>query len=90
MHSSVRANYLASPPLVIAYAIAGRVNIDFEREPIGFTRHSDNNNNNNDKQPIFLRDIWPTRRQLHELEVSCVLPEIVGPQLNSKLMVYTD
>jgi aconitate hydratase len=46
----LRANYLASPPLVIAYALAGRVDIDFETEPLGF---GDNN------EPVFLRDIWP-------------------------------
>ncbi|MBC7162037.1 MAG: aconitate hydratase AcnA [Immundisolibacter sp.] len=46
-----RANYLASPPLVVAYALAGRVDIDFEREPIG---------TGSDGQPVYLRDIWPS------------------------------
>ncbi|WP_372717590.1 aconitate hydratase AcnA [Immundisolibacter sp.] len=46
-----RANYLASPPLVVAYALAGRVDIDFEREPIG---------TGSDGQGVYLRDIWPS------------------------------
>jgi aconitate hydratase len=55
----VRANYLASPPLVVAYALAGTMNIDFESEPIG-----------NDRQgaPVFLRDLWPSAQ-----DVSAVL-----------------
>uniref|UniRef100_A0A8B9E9R8 Iron-responsive element-binding protein 2 n=1 Tax=Anser cygnoides TaxID=8845 RepID=A0A8B9E9R8_ANSCY len=54
----VRANYLASPPLVVAYAIAGTVRIDFETEPLG---------------NIYLRDIWPTRKELHTVEEECVI-----------------
>jgi aconitate hydratase len=49
----VRANYLASPPLVVAYALAGRVDIDLQTEPLG----SDQNG-----QGVFLKDIWPPRR----------------------------
>lgn len=52
VHPLTRANYLASPPLVVAYALAGTVDIDFETEPIG----KDQNGNN-----VFLRDIWPSR-----------------------------
>jgi len=52
VHPYTRANYLASPPLVVAYALAGTCNIDFEKEPLG-----------KDKQgnEVFLRDIWPSR-----------------------------
>ncbi len=50
-----RANYLASPPLVVAYALAGTVDIDLEREPLGPGR---------DGQPVFLRDIWPTQDEV--------------------------
>ena len=50
-----RANYLASPPLVVAYALAGRVDIDFEREPIG---------TGSDGQPVYLRDIWPSSAEV--------------------------
>ncbi|MEY4546382.1 MAG: hypothetical protein RL685_2577 [Pseudomonadota bacterium] len=53
----VRANYLASPPLVVAHALAGRVGVDFEREPLG----TDQSNN-----PVYLRDIWPTPAEVAE------------------------
>ncbi|MHC4953864.1 MAG: aconitate hydratase AcnA [Planctomycetota bacterium] len=53
-----RANYLASPPLVVAYAVAGTVDIDFENDPIG---------HDPDGQPVFLRDIWPTQAEVEEL-----------------------
>lgn len=52
----VRANYLASPPLVVAYALAGTMNIDFETEPLG-----DDHNGH----PVFLRDIWPSTTDVH-------------------------
>ena len=55
VHPLTRANYLASPPLVVAYALAGTTNIDFETEPIG----QDQNGNN-----VFLRDIWPSRDEV--------------------------
>ena len=55
VHPLTRANYLASPPLVVAYALAGRCDIDFETEPIA---------QNADGQDIFLKDIWPTRNEV--------------------------
>jgi aconitate hydratase len=55
VHSEVRANYLASPPLVVAYALAGRIDIDWEKEPIGIGR---------DGKDVFLKDIWPTREEV--------------------------
>jgi len=58
VHAEVRANYLASPPLVVAYALAGRVDVDWETEPLG-TDH--------DGQPVFLRDIWPTHDEVAKL-----------------------
>jgi aconitate hydratase len=57
IQSRVRANYLASPPLVVAYALAGHMDVDFESEPIG----EDSNGS-----PVFLRDIWPTRMEVEE------------------------
>uniref|UniRef100_A0A8B9E7W4 Iron-responsive element-binding protein 2 n=1 Tax=Anser cygnoides TaxID=8845 RepID=A0A8B9E7W4_ANSCY len=60
----VRANYLASPPLVVAYAIAGTVRIDFETEPLGTGFNG---------KSIYLRDIWPTRKELHTVEEECVI-----------------
>ena len=49
------ANYLASPPLVVAYALAGTVDIDLEREPLG---------TGTDGRPVYLRDIWPTPEEV--------------------------
>ena len=57
VHPLVRANYLASPPLVVAYALAGTVNIDLSSEPIGTGRDG----------PVYLRDIWPTTQEVAEL-----------------------
>ena len=51
IHPEIRANYLASPPLVVAYALAGRVDIDLDKEPLGTDRAG---------QPVFLKDIWPS------------------------------
>ncbi len=55
IQQDVRANYLASPPLVVAYAIAGSMNIDLTTEPLGHDKHG---------TPVFLRDIWPTNQEI--------------------------
>lgn len=65
IHPNTRANYLASPLLVIAYAIAGTVCIDFEVEPIGTKP---------DGTPVFLKEIWPTRDQIQAIEKKFVIP----------------
>ncbi|KAM5192471.1 cytoplasmic aconitate hydratase isoform 2-T3 [Mantella aurantiaca] len=65
VHPNTRANYLASPPLVIAYAIAGTIKIDFETEPLG---------TNADGKPIFLKDVWPTRDEIQAVERKYVIP----------------
>ena len=57
VHPQVRANYLASPPLVVAYALAGTVDIDLTVEPLGADR---------DGNPVFLRDIWPSQAEINE------------------------
>ena len=57
VHPEVRMNFLASPPLVVAYALAGTTLIDFEREPLGTGR---------DGRPVFLRDVWPSRKDVQE------------------------
>jgi aconitate hydratase len=57
IQSQVRANYLASPPLVVAYALAGHMDIDFEHEPMGTDK---------DGQPVYLRDIWPSRMDVEQ------------------------
>ncbi|MBL8424038.1 MAG: aconitate hydratase AcnA [Candidatus Accumulibacter phosphatis] len=66
IHPNLRANYLASPPLVVAFAIAGRVNIDLDSEPLGV---------GSDGQPVYLRDVWPT-----SAEIDAVLPFALDPE----------
>ena len=63
----IKANYLASPPLVVAYALAGRVDIDFEKEPIS---HDAKGN------PVFFKDIWPTRKEVSEVVAKNLTPEM--------------
>ncbi|MFL5921981.1 MAG: aconitate hydratase [Gaiellaceae bacterium] len=57
IHPEVKANYLASPPLVVAYALAGRMDLDLETEPIGQDRDGDD---------VFLRDLWPSAEEIEE------------------------
>ena len=57
VHADVRANYLASPPLVVAYALAGTVDIDLTKDAIG---------TGSDGQPVYLKDIWPTQAEVAE------------------------
>jgi aconitate hydratase len=66
INSDVRANYLMSPPLVVAYALAGRIDHDFDKDPLGQT---------GDKQPVFLRDIWPTQQEVSETIASSISSE---------------
>ncbi|KAK1887755.1 Iron-responsive element-binding protein 2 [Dissostichus eleginoides] len=63
----VRANYLASPPLVVAYALAGKVGIDFEKEPLGETSEG---------KQVFLRDIWPSREEVQQTEEDTVISSV--------------
>ena len=58
IQQEVRANYLASPPLVVAYALAGRIDIDFHNESLG---------DGTDGKPVFLRDIWPSSKEVAEV-----------------------
>nr|CAB3454447.1 unnamed protein product [Digitaria exilis] len=67
IHALVRANYLASPPLVVAYALAGTVDIDFEKEPIGKGK---------DGKDAYFKDIWPSNEEIAEVEQSSVLPDM--------------
>jgi aconitate hydratase len=67
IHPFVKANYLASPPLVVAYALAGTVDIDLTHEPLGY----------DDKgEPVFLREIWPTNAEVQQAIEQSVLPEM--------------
>ena len=65
VHPQTRANYLASPPLVVAYALAGRCDIDFKTEPIG---------KGSDGKDVFLSDIWPTREEVQAVAGKCINP----------------
>jgi aconitate hydratase len=62
----VKANFLASPPLVVAYALAGTVDIDLKTEPLG---------TGSDGQPVFLKDIWPTQKEVNETVAASLSPE---------------
>ena len=63
----IKANYLASPPLVVAYAIAGSLNVDITKDPLG---------EDGDGNPVYLRDIWPTTHEIAETVRNCVTPDM--------------
>ena len=65
VHPYVRANYLASPPLVVAYALAGTVDKDLANEPLGMDAQG---------SPVYLRDIWPTNQEVQEAVAAAVEP----------------
>jgi len=67
IHSSVKANFLMSPPLVVAFALAGRIDIDMDIEPLGLDE---------DAQPVYLRDIWPTLEEIQAAVAQGVHPEM--------------
>jgi len=67
VHPQVRANYLASPVLVVAFALAGRVDFDPETEPLGTGK---------DGQPVFLRDIWPSAGEVRDAMATALKPEL--------------
>ncbi|MGB0715511.1 MAG: aconitate hydratase AcnA [Phycisphaerae bacterium] len=66
VHQQVKANYLASPPLVVAYALAGRTDIDLTTEPLGEGK---------DGQAVYLKDIWPTQAEVNDAVSQSVTPE---------------
>ena len=74
IHANIRANFLMSPPLVVAFAIAGRVNMDLSREPLG---------TGSDGKPVYLKDIWPTQQ-----EVGAVMKYATDPDTYRRL--YAD
>jgi aconitate hydratase len=67
IHPEVKANYLASPPLVVAYALAGRIDVDLDREPLAQTP---------DGQDVFLRDLWPSSAEIQQTIASSVRSEM--------------
>ncbi|OIR17233.1 aconitate hydratase [mine drainage metagenome] len=74
IHANIKANFLASPPLVVAYAIAGKMNINLDTEPLGTGK---------DGQPVYLKDIWP-----NSAEVQTVMKYAADPAVYQKL--YSD
>lgn len=69
IHPQVKMNFLMSPMLVVAYAIAGRVDIDLINEPLSYDPN---------QQPVYLKDIWPTDEEIHELMNEVLSPEYFG------------
>ncbi|WP_414611011.1 aconitate hydratase AcnA [Stenotrophomonas pavanii] len=67
VHPEVKMNYLASPPLVVAYAIAGTTDIDLTTQPLG---------TGSDAQPVFLRDIWPSNKEIGDVIAATIGPEM--------------
>jgi aconitate hydratase len=67
VHPLVKANYLASPPLVVAFALAGRVDLDLEHEPLGVGRNG---------QPVYLRDVWPSLEEIRQAAAESVRTEM--------------
>ena len=67
VHPLVKANYLASPPLVVAYALAGTVDIDMSKEPLG---------TGSDGKPVYLKDLWPTQQEINEAIATSVKAEM--------------
>jgi len=65
IHPQVRASYLASPPLCVAYALAGSVDVDLTRQPLG----------EGDREPVFLRDVWPTPAEIAEVMADAITEE---------------
>ena len=74
IHPLVKASYIASPMLVVAYALAGRIGVDFESEPVG----QDGNG-----QPVYLRDIWPSQDEIFKTMAEAIKPEMFQEQYRS-------
>jgi aconitate hydratase len=74
INSLVRANYLASPPLVVAYALAGRMDVNLQTEPLG---------EGLDGKPVYLRDIWPTSQEVAETVAKSVRSEMFEKQYSA-------
>lgn len=74
IHSTIKANFLMSPPLVVAFALAGRVNIDMENEPLALDQHG---------TPVYLRDIWPSDHEIQQCINRAVQPEMFAQRYSS-------
>lgn len=67
VHQNIKANFLMSPPLVVAFALAGRVDLNLSEEPLGKDR---------DGKPVYLKELWPTLEEIREAMVSALSPEV--------------
>jgi aconitate hydratase len=67
VHQNIKSNFLMSPPLVVAFALAGRVDIDMATEPLGTDK---------DNQPVFLKDLWPTLQEVRDQMQAALKPEV--------------
>jgi aconitate hydratase len=67
VHGSIKANFLMSPPLVVAFALAGRVNINLQKEPLGEDQEG---------RPVYLADLWPTQSEVRDAMLSALQPEV--------------
>jgi hypothetical protein len=74
VHPDVRANYLASPPLVVAYALAGRIDVDLTSEPLGTGR---------DGQAVYLKDVWPSQEEIHQTIQTTIRREMFTNQYSN-------
>ena len=70
----VRANYLMSPPLVVAFALAGHISHNFDTDPLGYDQQ---------RQPVFLRDIWPSQKEVSDTVASCIDSEMFRHQYST-------
>jgi aconitate hydratase len=76
IHGAVKANFLMSPPLVVAFALAGKIGIDFDKEPIGYGKEG---------QPIFLKEIWPSQKEVEEAVSKGLSPDTFKTRYGSGL-----
>ncbi|HUF47544.1 MAG TPA: aconitate hydratase AcnA [Vicinamibacterales bacterium] len=74
IQQDVRANYLASPPLVVAYALAGTINVDLTTDPLGADREG---------RPVYLRDLWPSQQEIQQTMLSAVSAQMFRRQYAS-------
>ena len=74
IHAEIKANYLASPPLVVAYALAGNMNVNVTTDSLG---------DDHDGNPVYLRDIWPSSQEIHELIGSSISAEMFARSYDS-------
>jgi len=76
IHGSVKANFLMSPPLVVAFALAGRIDLDLDKEPLGYDQN---------KNPVYLHDVWPTTQEILQTILIGLKPEMFKKRYGNML-----